>query len=259
MQCIFCKHDSSGSHSREHIVAESLGNTTAILPPGVVCDSCNNYFSREVEGPFLNSPAILGLRFQQVLPSKRGRVPPQEGLIDSRFPAIVVRYPKGPFVGSVFTDLEGAHHILSHSQGTIEFPGGGSPPRDLVVSRFLAKAALETVAQRCMVAPGGQDYVVDEAQFDPIRRHAREGWPQSWPYHVRRIYRADRCITDSQGKPVQTVHERTILQTPFADFYFVLAIFGLELVINLGGAEITGYQQWLNATGGASPLDYQGS
>jgi len=53
---------------------------------------------------------------------------------------------------------------------------------------------------------------------------------------------------------VQTVHEYTLLQTPFGELYFVLAIFGLELVINMGGAEITGYQEWLEATGGASPL-----
>jgi len=197
VRCIFCKRDSTGSRSREHIIPESLGNTTAILPPGVVCDSCNNYFSREIEGPFLNSPAVLALRFHQALPSKRRRVPPQEGLIDSQFPAIVVRYPTGPFVGSLFTDTEGANHLLRQTRGKIEFSGDVAPPPDLVVSRFLAKAALEATAKRCMIAPGGQDYVVDEAQFDPVRRHAREGWPRSWPYHVRRIYEPDRCITDS--------------------------------------------------------------
>jgi hypothetical protein len=75
MRCLFCKQDSSRSVGREHIIPESLGNTTQVLPPGVVCDGCNNYFARKVERPFLQAAAILQLRFQQALPNKKGRVP----------------------------------------------------------------------------------------------------------------------------------------------------------------------------------------
>jgi hypothetical protein len=78
MHCIFCKKESSASKSREHIIPESLGNTTHCLPPGVVCDPCNSYFSREIEKPFLGSPAITLLRFRQGIPSKRGKIPPSE-------------------------------------------------------------------------------------------------------------------------------------------------------------------------------------
>lgn len=81
MRCIFCKVSSDHSRSREHIVPESLGNLTHILPPGVVCDSCNNYLSREVEGPFLNSEAVKLLRFDQAIPSKRGKIPSMNGVI----------------------------------------------------------------------------------------------------------------------------------------------------------------------------------
>lgn len=62
MRCIFCKNDSGNSTSCEHIIPESLGNTTQILPPGVVCDKCNNYFSRKVEKPFLETQGIRDLR-----------------------------------------------------------------------------------------------------------------------------------------------------------------------------------------------------
>jgi hypothetical protein len=55
MRCIFCKNDSSNSKSVEHIIPESLGNTTRTLPKGVVCDTCNNYFARKVEKPFLEA------------------------------------------------------------------------------------------------------------------------------------------------------------------------------------------------------------
>src|SRR3990167_1054713 len=78
MRCLFCKIDSTDSKSVEHVVPESLWNTKHVLPKGVVCDPCNNYFAREVEKPFLDSPAISRLRFTQVIPNKRGRVPPSE-------------------------------------------------------------------------------------------------------------------------------------------------------------------------------------
>lgn len=51
VRCIFCKQNSEGSRSVEHIIPESIGNTRHILPRGTVCDRCNNYFSRKVEGP----------------------------------------------------------------------------------------------------------------------------------------------------------------------------------------------------------------
>lgn len=44
MKCIFCKDSSDNSTSVEHIIPESLGNKD-ILPKGIVCDSCNNYFA----------------------------------------------------------------------------------------------------------------------------------------------------------------------------------------------------------------------
>jgi len=65
MRCLFCKCDSSSSRSVEHVIPESLGNHSLTLPPGVVCDNCNNYFSRKVEKPFLESGAVLLLRFHQ--------------------------------------------------------------------------------------------------------------------------------------------------------------------------------------------------
>jgi hypothetical protein len=73
-RCLFCLEDSTSSVSVEHIVPESLGNTTTVLPRGFVCDKCNNYFARKVEGPFLNSPAMLALRHLEAVGNKRGRI-----------------------------------------------------------------------------------------------------------------------------------------------------------------------------------------
>lgn len=53
MNCIFCKEESSNSRSIEHIIPESLGNKDHVLPPGIVCDKCNNYFARKIEKKIL--------------------------------------------------------------------------------------------------------------------------------------------------------------------------------------------------------------
>ncbi len=199
MQCLFCKQDSSKSKSIEHIIPESLGNLTQTLPPGVVCDKCNNYFSRKVEKPFLESAAILHLRFHHEIPSKRGKIPPIKGLLTPNFQAILRRDPKSHFAASVEVEPKAIKHIMSSNKGTIIFPAGGDPPKDIVISRFLAKVALEAMAQRLVAYPGGLKYLVNETQLNPIRNHARKGETPNWPFNVRRIYNTNQKWIDEIG------------------------------------------------------------
>lgn len=256
MQCIFCKQDSSKSKSVEHIIPESLGNTTQTLPPGVVCDKCNNYFSRKVEKPFLESAAILQLRFHQEIPSKRGNIPPINGILTPNFPAILRRDPKSHFAASVEVQPDAIKHIISSNKGSIILPAGGDPPTEIVISRFLAKVAIEAMAQRLVEYPKGLKYIVEETQLDLIRNHARIGETPNWPVSVRRIYDANQKWIDENGNQVQMVHEFDILYTPWSEWFLVVAIFGLELAINYGGPEIDGYRRWLSENNNNSPLYY---
>jgi hypothetical protein len=73
---------------------------------------------------------------------------------------------------------------------------------------------------------------------------------------VRRIYDADARVVCGQSKPEQTVHEFDILQTEQLEYYFVLALFGVEMAINVGGPVIDGYLKWLQEHDGVSPLYY---
>lgn len=75
MRCIFCKNFCSKDKSVEHIVPESLGNVSHILPAGAVCDRCNNYFSRKIEQPLMASPMFRLLRAAVGVPNKRGIIP----------------------------------------------------------------------------------------------------------------------------------------------------------------------------------------
>lgn len=98
MHCIFCKKDSSGSRSVEHIIPESLGNTEHILPREIVCDACNQYFSLKVEKPVLGSGTFRFLRSKMSIPSKKGRIPSDPELDRLELPEYRVT---GRFLGKI--------------------------------------------------------------------------------------------------------------------------------------------------------------
>jgi hypothetical protein len=120
VRCLFCKDPSDNSRSVEYILPESPGNTTAIPPPGIVCDTCNNYFSRKVEAPLLNSEEISAFRFHQAIPSKRGRIPPLPGMMDSNIPLIAYRYREGPIMNLIDVLLEGVERTFRNESAAIE-------------------------------------------------------------------------------------------------------------------------------------------
>lgn len=119
-------------------------------------------------------------------------------------------------------------------------------PRVSVLSRFVAKVALEAMAFRIVEHPEGLQYLANEPQLDLIRNHARYGHTKEWPIHVRGIYDPDRHFPDETGNIVQTLHEFDIIVTENHEWFFILVIFGLELTINFGGPEIDGYLKWLS-------------
>lgn len=255
MKCIFCKKDSTDSKSVEHIIPESLWNTKQILPIGIVCDKCNNYFSRKVEKPFLCSPDMEALRFHQAIPSKKGRIPPIKGLLAGSMSPIRAHrsLDENNVAMSVELDAEQFKLVESGRATTLYLPTGFEKPTTVETSRFLAKIALEAIVQRLEGSEGGIEYIVSEEQFDPIRNHARYGQPRDWPYHSRRIYDAneDQKI---HGKEGQIVHEYDFLSTEQGELYFVLALYGVEMTINVGGPDIEGYERWLKENNDESPL-----
>ena len=252
MRCIFCKEISARSRSTEHIIPESLGNRRHVLPPGVVCDRCNNYFARKVEKPFLESPSLRSLRFHQSIENKKGRVPSVAALISPNFPATLTRFPRHNIM-SALVSPEALVEIAKSRDGYLVV-SNGAPPASQVLSRFLAKVALESMAARVVQFAEGLAYICDESQLDSLREHARCGRIAHWPVHARRIYNPDATIVGPGGTREQIMHESDFLVTPSSEWYFVLALLGLELAINLGGPEIKGYEEWLAQNNRASIL-----
>lgn len=211
MRCIFCKQDSSGSVSVEHIVPESLGNTQHVLPVGVVCDACNQYFARKVERQLLESPMFRLLRSNMAVPNKRGRIPtwiPEDGK---------------------------------------------ERPDYRQMGRFLAKVGLEVLAFRSLSVPGWNDELVDQPALDELRRFVRYNEGPDWQFTVRTLYPVNG-IFEEHEQQFELLHEFDILFTQTSEAYLVIAIFGVEMAINLGGRVNDGYRRWLEENNWASPL-----
>jgi hypothetical protein len=260
MRCIFCKSVSTKSRSIEHILPESLGNIEHVLPRGAVCDTCNNYFARKVEGPLLATPWFRHVRSRQWVPNKRGLIPPMGGLV-----------PGARMNAHVWLDgtklTLGGRNEREHRSLTEAIQSGRArsvyiPIIEAIdqklMSRFLAKVALEVLAERIIRIDGWNEEIVDKEALDPIRRFARVGdRPGRWPFSRRRIYGEDDAHGDSAG--YQVLHEFAILCEPLPEpghleLYAIVCIFGEEFAINVGEPEIASYERWLETHNGTSPL-----
>lgn len=257
MRCIFCKNDSSSSVSVEHVIPESLGNKSTVLPKGVVCDSCNNYFASKVEKHVLESEEFTRLRFNQLVKNKKGRIPEVEVLFGQH---LVKARRNGKldfaFNPEDFNKIE--KYLSSSSGGQMMIPLTGKPPSDQYLSRFLAKMALEALALRWLHREGWNNYIIEHKQLDLIRNYARRPKKgEIWEYSRRKIYDEDSTKKEIDGVGYQVMNEWDILTTGNIDnseFYFVVAIFGVEYAINIGGNSMDGYKAWLKKHDNASPL-----
>ena len=259
MRCIFCKSNSEGSVSVEHVIPESLGNEDHILPRGWVCDGCNNYLATKVEKPFLDSLYGRSSRSSMGVPNKRGRIPPAEGWhAQSRTRVELVHVPgEGMCVGAAPGEdaSRWVESFQTNTHGTLYIPTPDTPEPNGVTARFIAKVALEVLALRCADVTGWNDELVDKPELDELRRYVRRGIPNLlWPVHIRRLYAQDFLFPGDAHGPHQVLHEFDILHTPEGEYFVVVAIFGLEYTINVGGPELDGYHAWLKSNGDKSPL-----
>ncbi len=73
-KCIFCLREGDVFHTIEHIIPESLGNTTDILD-GAICDQCQNYFGKEIENYILSKTPFGFWRTIAGTKNKKGKIP----------------------------------------------------------------------------------------------------------------------------------------------------------------------------------------
>lgn len=257
MRCIFCKNNSDNCKSIEHIVPESLGNKEHVLPKGVVCDSCNSYFSLKIEKPALESDFFKNLRFRTGIESKKGKIPPGKGIIPltNDFPEIYL--PKHSNNIEVVINKESYELIRQGKIKQMYVPMSTSfPENNQHVSRMLAKIGYEFLVLRLSETDIEiREFVIDEDGLQPIRKYVRYNPKnENWVYSVRKIYEEDETFYLEDGKSVDMVFECDFLYTNKMELYFVIAFKGVEFVINMTGSSIDGYNTWLADKNNISPL-----
>lgn len=256
MRCIFCKADSSFSKSVEHIVPESLGNKEHTLPPGVVCDKCNNYISRAIEKRLLEQPYFSSLRFRNVIRSKKGKYPREKGVLRSPVCPIEIARDKNGSMSLIVEDSNAIQEIITKREGVFYTPAIDMPENnDPILSRFIGKVGMEYLAMLLLNTEGGLEEVVEKNELDRIRGYVRYGEPGFvWPYSIRRIYSEDEVFS-SRDRDYQILHEFRLLYTDLGELYVVLAIMGLEYCLNMGEPDLHGYVEWLRKNNNRSPLE----
>lgn len=257
MECIFCKIDSSSSKSVEHIIPESLGNKKNMLAKGVVCDTCNNYFSIKIEKPVLEMPYFKSLRGRIMIENKKGKIPRISGFTKNNDNIEISLLQDGSnIIEVIYSDEKALEALMNHDE--IYVPVIAEPPQnDMYISKFIGKIALESFAQRVSSAEGWQDDFVENSSLDELRNFVRYGKGYSiWPYSLRRISDENQLSYDKESnKIMEKMYEYDFLvpdnPTIYGEdykvnnLYFVMAIMGMEYVINLTNAGLTRYYTWL--------------
>lgn len=236
---------------------ESIGSKKRVLPRGVVCDKCNNYFARKVEQPVLNHPSMRNIRAWHQVPSKKGRIPSLHGYIGGT--DIAVGFSRGQD-GKMEIEPE---RLSDKGHVSAEFKAGlpngflfsidmNLPKREM--SRFLCKMALETVAET--FGEEGVEKIVEERFFDSIRTYARYGNNYlEWPYSERRIYPETALMRHPDTNEwVPVGFGCSLFMTKRLETLFVFCLYGVEFVLNVGGPSIRGYEEWLEDHGHISPM-----
>lgn len=252
MNCIFCGKETSNSKSVEHIIPQSLGNNTAILPKGIVCDACNNYFARKVEGPLLNSDAYRMLRQELKIPNKLGK------LINNYTNRMLENFEIKQNTEGVYcictpieTSRDDIPEVFDEYNKYVEDTDNNLITPNKHMSRLLSKMAVEYFVYRCGCSHDVCEYITNDEVFKPIRQYARFGNREGLTVQEEYI----RAIRFTRAIFFLMLAGRAIFFfMGRGEVYFVIAIHGIEYAINFGGPVIDGYLVWLKEHNGISPL-----
>lgn len=188
--------------------------------------------------------------------NKRKRVPPQFGVIPQlRMSADVWLDGQSiavqPHDRSRDGDFE--RFLVTNKEGSLWLP---DPIQfdDRLMSRFLGKVGIEALAKRLSGTLGWREEMLSQEAMEPLRRYVRIGdQKETWRFNRRRLYPRDQNF-GSDETPYQILHEFDFLYTQDCELIFVLALFGEEFAINMGGSETERYREYLHENKGTSLL-----
>lgn len=246
----------------EHIVPHSFGNNRAILPKGMVCDKCNNYFARKIEQPLLADRSFRNLRAWYQVPNKRGKPPSLHGFLAGTELAIGLRLKEGVFEFEAERQSEARdihEYIAANDRAeqptALLFEMPMDPPKKLM-SRLLAKMALEMLSMRMLSNPSSISMLIENTHWDRIRRWARFGDNfDEWPYSQRTVMPEETMMRHpATGAWVQAGYSIDLFVTKRRETFMAFMLYGHEFVINSGGPSMKGFYEWLEQHQSISPL-----
>lgn len=130
---------------------------------------------------------------------------------------------------------------------------GTELPDKRLMGRFLGKIGLEVLAHKTKAVKNWNKELVEKDELNDLREFVRFNKGEDWPFFARTIHPVNAVFED-ETEIYQLLHEFDILYTPECEAYSILSLFGVELVINLGGRTMDGYEKWLEQNDFASPL-----
>lgn len=187
MTCILCKSTDGAYTTKEHVIPESLGGGDgSLLPMGLVCDRCQNYFGTKIEQSVLGDAPFHLIRTMLSLPTKKRRAPwfadPVEGRLEATgFPNQVFYYPSEQMCE--VTD--------GGAKTQMRFPVRPKNPR--LVCRFLLKMGIEVLASH------GKEVAL-LPKYDAAREFARSAAPGCSWWYMELTRRCDASLVDDYAR-----------------------------------------------------------
>jgi hypothetical protein len=234
-RCIWClKEPSEVQFDVSHVLPRCLGNDKQqILPSGVVCKGCNNFFGRKVE------PVLLADPLFHTRAAALRLIDPNDGnafrdkIFDAEHQATDVR--RHLHMDLVVHDTEMDLGVTYTISGRLKQTYA---PRKLKwLSRAVHKMAFETLAWALFVK--GVDNPVDvfAKSFDAVRTWGRYGYPQA---SVRPVLRHLGHEVGVKWEPV--------IRTVGEEFFVQLLLFGDWYAVNITAPPteaLTELRRWL--------------
>ena len=207
-RCIWCLEEppSATFKSESHVLPECVGNEQQqVLPPGIVCDKCNNYFGTKLEPALIDEPIIstlvgvLELRdvdsdfTYQHSPSGIHRAARMSAEVSANKITVTTQY-----------EIKGQPDKLNEVR-TISKSKDYDERALAFLSRAVHKVAFESVAYSLFVGTGSQtkkkemeDIDIFDRSFNVIRDWVRYGKPQNSVRPALRVHKFDEVKRQGQ-------------------------------------------------------------
>lgn len=233
----------------EHVIPESLGNTEYVLEKGLVCDSCNNYFSIKIEGPLLEMPFFRQSRYKRNILSKKGKIPADKGfVIDPDLGQVLFAKNKQTGFGIEIPDERIRKSLKNEISVFVpEFDFFDSD--NSIVSKFLAKIAIEGLAFDVQNDNENIETIVNQPGFDPIKRYCRfANVGELWPYRIRRVSFPEVSDgTEASVRLKELIFEYEFIYLHPGYFLFQLYLLGIEFTIDMVNPTCEQVDAWFEA------------